>query len=49
MLFRNIDGSLIEIKKCNFINDKLYYNKIIELKNIELKNILLNLKKTFNY
>ena len=44
MLFRNIDGTLIEIKKSNFINDKLYYNKILEV-----KKVLLNLKKTFNY
>ena len=44
MIFRNIDGSLFEIKKINFINDKLYYNKIIEI-----KKTLLNLKKTFNY
>ena len=29
MLFRNNDGSLIEIKKNNFVNDKLYYIKIL--------------------
>ena len=44
MLFRNNDGSLIEIKKSNFVNDKLYYIKILEF-----KKTLLNLKKTFNY
>ena len=44
MLFRNNDGSLVEIKKSSFVNDKLYYIKILEIK----KN-LLNLKKTFNY
>lgn len=44
MIFRNIDGSLIEIKKNNYVNDKLYYIKILEI-----KKTLLNLKKTFNY
>ena len=44
MLFRNNDGSLIEIKKNNFVNDKLYYIKILEF-----KKTLLNVKKTFNY
>jgi len=32
MLYRNADGNLIEINKNDFINDKLYYEKIIELK-----------------
>lgn len=31
MLFRTNKGKLIEIKKMNFINDKLYYQKIIEI------------------
>ena len=44
MLFRNNDGSLIEIKKNSFVNDKLYYIKILEF-----KKTLLNVKKTFNY
>jgi hypothetical protein len=25
MLFRNIDGKIIEIKKYNFVNDYIYY------------------------
>lgn len=33
MLFRTNQGKLIEIKRCDFINDKLYYSKIIELIN----------------
>lgn len=32
MLFRINTGELIEINKYNFSNDKLYYQKIMELK-----------------
>lgn len=32
MLFRTNNGNLIEIKKYNFVNDKLYYEKILEIK-----------------
>ena len=32
MLFRTNSGELIEIKKYNYSNDKLYYNKIMEIK-----------------
>jgi len=32
MLFRTNDGKLIEIKKNSFINDKLYYEKILNIK-----------------
>jgi hypothetical protein len=32
MLFRDINGNLIELNKYDFINDKLYYQKIIEIK-----------------
>jgi hypothetical protein len=43
MLFRDINGNLIELNKYDFINDKLYYQKIIEIKTkitklTELKN-----------
>jgi len=31
MLFRTNDGKLIEIKKYSFINDKLYYEKLLEI------------------
>lgn len=31
MLFRSNDGKLVEIKKQNFINDKLYYEKLLEI------------------
>jgi len=32
MLFRTNKGELIEIKKYDFANDKLYYEKIMEIK-----------------
>lgn len=32
MIIRKHNGELIELKKQNFINDKLYYSKIVELK-----------------
>jgi hypothetical protein len=44
MLFRTFEGQLIEIKKYNFINDKLYYEKILDIKKPVPK-----LEKTFTY
>ena len=44
MLFRTINGELIEINKYDFKNDKLYYEKIMEIKKQMSKS-----KKTFNY
>jgi hypothetical protein len=32
MLFRNKDGTFIEIKRSQFNNDKLYYSKIMNVK-----------------
>ena len=32
MLFRTNNGDLIEIKKYNYSSDKLYYEKIMEIK-----------------
>ena len=32
MIFRNIDGTLIDIKRSNFKNDLLFYKKLIEIK-----------------
>ena len=32
MLFRTNKGALVEIKKYDFPNDKLYYEKIMEIK-----------------
>ena len=38
MLFRTNKGELIEINKYDFPNDKLYYNKIMEI-NKQIKQI----------
>ena len=32
MLFRMNDGTLIELNKRNYVNDHLYYAKILEIK-----------------
>ena len=60
MLFRNINDELIEINRYDFKNDKLYYQKIMEIKkqftklnknnNINYSNYIINnsLKKTFD-
>ena len=32
MLFRDVSGNLIELNRYDFKNDKLYYQKIIEIK-----------------
>jgi hypothetical protein len=44
MLFRSGEGKLIEIKKYDFKNDTLYYEKIITIKSLTPK-----LEKTFDY
>jgi hypothetical protein len=31
MIFRDANGKLIQISKYDFINDKLYYRKIMEI------------------
>jgi hypothetical protein len=33
MIFRQANGSLVEINKLSFITDKQYYKKIVSLKN----------------
>ena len=32
MLFRDVNGNLIELNRYEFKNDKLYYQKIMEIK-----------------
>jgi hypothetical protein len=44
MLFRTSEGKLVEIRKYNFKNDTLYYEKILEVKKPVPK-----LEKSFNY
>lgn len=38
MIFRTVDGKLININKIDFLNDVLYYEKIIKLKQLFLNN-----------
>jgi len=42
MIFRTSDGKLIEVNIYDFVNDKLYYEKIMEL-----KRQIPKLEKTF--
>ena len=37
MLFRTIDGKIIEINRYDFKNDKLYYEKIMSIKKASKK------------
>jgi len=49
MLFRKNIGNLIEIKKYDFSNDKLYYEKIMEIKkNMEIKKKLYKIHDKSN-
>ena len=43
MLFRTSEGNLIEIRKYSFKNDTLYYEKLLEIKQLP------KLEKTFTY
>jgi hypothetical protein len=44
MLFRTNEGVLVEIKKYDFPNDKLYYQKIMEIKKPFTKDISLKIQ-----
>ena len=50
MLFRTNNGELIEIKKYTYPHDKLYYKKIMEIKQAFSKSFLSLTKseKTFD-
>jgi len=45
MLFRDSNNNLIEINKSDFITDKLYYEYIMNIKNISYKNNSLNIQQ----
>jgi hypothetical protein len=34
MLFRNAEGKLVEINRCDYKSDHIYYKNILKLKNI---------------
>lgn len=38
MLFRTIDGKLIEINKYDFKNDKMYYEKLMNIHKLFVNN-----------
>jgi len=38
MLFRDINGNLVELNKYDFKNDKAYYQKIMEIKKVFTKS-----------
>ena len=44
MLFRDSNGNLVELNRYDFKNDKLYYQKIMEIKQLFTK-----LNKNQNY
>jgi hypothetical protein len=48
MLFRNTKGELVEINKYDSINDKLYYQKIMEIKKMEIHSQSSKLEKIFS-
>jgi len=53
MLFRTINNELVEINKYDFINDRLYYDKLHEIHNPFVKQVILSklmpsIKKTLN-
>jgi hypothetical protein len=47
MLFRTNKGELIEINKYDFLNDKLYYLKIMEITKPIKNSSFAKLEKTF--
>jgi len=46
MLFRDSNGNLIELNRFDFKNDKLYYQKIMEIKQLFTKS---NKNEYLNY
>ncbi len=49
MLFRTNNGELIEIKRYDFPTDKLYYQKIMEIKKSTKHPTFAKLEKTPDY
>ena len=51
MLFRKHDGTIVEIKKCDYVNDDIYYKKIMEVtisKNDNTTNIIYTAKDSYS-
>ena len=49
MIFRDHKGKLIQISRLDFKNDKLYHNKIIEIKKPNFHNNFLVNQNYSNY
>jgi flagellum-specific peptidoglycan hydrolase FlgJ len=49
MLFRTNNGELIEIKRYDFPTDKLYHQKIMEIKKSTKQTAFAKLEKTLDY
>ena len=49
MLFRTRNGELIEIKRYDFPTDKLYHQKIMEIKKSTKQTAFAKLEKTLDY
>jgi hypothetical protein len=48
MLFRTSEGNFVEIKKYDFVNDKIYYNKIFQLKKEIYNKFYISVSKSDN-
>jgi hypothetical protein len=54
MLFRNSDGKLVELNRYDFKNDRIYYKKILSLKNLtnntpkQITSSSITIQKTIN-
>jgi len=49
MLFRDSNGNLIELNRYDFKNDKVYYQKIMEIKKQFTKSTKLEYSNYSNY
>jgi hypothetical protein len=49
MLFRDINGNLIELNRYDFKNDKVYYQKIMEIKKQFTKSTKSDYSNYSNY
>jgi hypothetical protein len=48
MIFRTVNGELVEINRYNYKNDKLYYEKILEIKKQFISKIELSKQDYWN-
>lgn len=48
MLFRKMDGTIVEINKCDYKNDDIYYTKIMEALAKEPTSVKPNSKDSYS-